>query len=85
MSKISDDINLKFRSIIFDLNEFKDEFKSFVAKSEEKFKKLYEIMDSLAGDFRKFDEEQVLLSGRQSDHSDRLEKLETKVFGISSA
>jgi len=42
---------------------------------------LYELVDGLAGDFKKFDEEQTIISGHQSNHSDRIEKLEKKVFG----
>lgn len=43
--------------------------------------KFYELIDGVMGDFKKFDEEQTLLSGRMSDHTDRLEKIEEKVFG----
>ena len=81
----SDDIQMKFRSLKADLEEFKEEFKVFAQKSEGRFNKLYELVDGLAGDFKKFDEEQVVISGRQSIHSDRIEKLETKVFGQASS
>jgi hypothetical protein len=78
---IADNIQLKFRLLKADLEEFKEDFKSFASKTDGRFDKLYELVDGLAGDFRKFDEEQTVLSGRQSNHSDRLEKLEKKVFG----
>lgn len=81
----SDDIQMKFRSLKADLEEFKEEFKVFAEKSEGRFNKLYELVDGLAGDFKKFDDEQTVLSGRQSNHSDRIEKLETKVFGQVSS
>lgn len=77
----SDDIQMKFRSLKADLEEFKDEFKIFAEKSEGRFNKLYELVDGLAGDFKKFDEEQTVISGRQSIHSDKIERLEEKVFG----
>ena len=78
---VADDIQMKFRLFKADLDEFKDDFKTFTSKTEAKYNKLYELVDGLAGDFKKFDEEQTVLSGRQSKHSDRIEKLEKKVFG----
>lgn len=62
---VSDDIQLKFRLLKADLEEFKETFKIFASKTEDRFDKLYELVDGLAGDFKKFDEEQVVLSGRQ--------------------
>ncbi len=89
---VADDIQAKFRTfkaelttLTTDLEQFKRAFASFVSKTETRFDKLYELVDGLAGDFRKFDEEQTVLAGRQGDHSDRLEKLEEKVFGQTSA
>lgn len=46
--------------------------------------KFYELIDGVMGDFKKFDEEQTLLSARMSDHTDRLEKIEEKVFGTAA-
>jgi hypothetical protein len=45
--------------------------------------KFYDLIDSVMGDFKKFNEEQDMLSGRMSDHSDRIEKLEEKAFGVA--
>ncbi len=47
----SDDIQMKFRSLKADLEEFKEEFKVFAQKSEGRFNMLYELVDGLAGDF----------------------------------
>ena len=80
MSKVSDRIDTKFRFFKSELEEFKLDFKSFVVKIEKRFDKLYELIDGLAFDFKKFDEEQTVISGRQSDHSDRIDKLEAVVF-----
>lgn len=77
---VAGNINLKLRSLQVDFEEFKEEFKEFASKSEGRFNKFYDLMDGLAGEFKKFDEEQVVLSGKQSKHSDRLEKLEKRVF-----
>lgn len=54
-----------------------------LVKLNEKVSKFYDLIDSVMGDFKKFDEEQTLLSGRVSDHSDRLEKLEEYVQRVS--
>ena len=85
---VADDINANFKRLKAELAgfkgdfvEFKHEITGFMSKTEIRFNKLYELVDGLAGDFRKFDEEQTVLSGRQSEHSDRLEKLEEKAFG----
>ncbi len=56
----ADDIQMKFRSLMADLGEFKEEFKSFADKSEGRFNRLYELVDGLAGDFKKFDDEQTI-------------------------
>jgi hypothetical protein len=77
----SDQIQLKLRLLKADLEEFKGDFNTFASKTEGRFDKLYELMDGLAGDFKKFDEEQIVLSGNQTGHTDRLEQLEKKVFG----
>lgn len=72
----------KFRLVQAYFREFKQEFKEFAHKMEQRFDSTSETMDSIVGDFKKFDEEQTVLSHRQSSHSDRIEKLEEKVFGV---
>jgi hypothetical protein len=42
----------------------------------ERFDKLTEIITDFAGDEKKFDEEQTLLSGQVSNLNDRVEKIE---------
>lgn len=53
---------------------------------EEKLAKKYDNimvkMDWLIGEYKKHDEEHVLLNNRLSNHNDRLEKIEEKI-GIS--
>ena len=41
-------------------------------------------LDSIAGAIKKFDEEHTVLAYRQVNHTDRIEKLETTVFGKPS-
>ncbi len=80
MVGLSDDIRIKFELLKADFQEFRQEFGDFMSKTEGRFDKLYNLVDGLAGDFKKIDEETVL-PHYQSGHTDRLEKLETKVFG----
>lgn len=42
-------------------------------------------LTDIAGQFKKFDEEQVVLSGQMSNRTDRIEKLEVAAFGTSAA
>lgn len=44
--------------------------------------KMQETLDKMAGDYKKVDEEQTLLSGKQSEHSDAIEELDTRVTTI---
>mgnify|MGYP001563454576 FL=1 len=78
-----EDLETKFRLLQADFGEFKQEFKEFAHKMEQRFESISETMDSIVGDFKKFDEEQTILSHHQSNHSDRIEKLEKKVFGVT--
>lgn len=72
-------------SLKFELSQFKEDFVEFVKKTEKRFDKLYTLVDGFAGDYKKINEEQDLLSGRVSNHSDRLEKVEEKIFGVAGA
>ncbi|MBL7036317.1 hypothetical protein ISR94_00525 [Candidatus Microgenomates bacterium] len=49
-------------------------------KNEKRFDKVMNHLDKMAGGFKKFDEEQIMLSGQMSDRTDRIEKLETFAF-----
>ena len=57
-----------------------DDLKNYV---DRKFNKLMEHITDLAGQFKKFDEERVVLAHRQAIHSDKIEKLEQSVFQTS--
>ncbi len=73
------------KSTVNQLKATVDQLNTTVDKLASTMVSMAETMDSIVGDFKKFNEEQTVISYRQIDHSDRLEKLETKVFGISSA
>jgi len=57
---------------------------SDIAKLKIRMDKFYDLIDSVMGDFKKFGEEQDILSYRVIDHTDKLEKLEEKVFGVAT-
>ncbi len=48
--------------------------------AEKRFSKLMDQMDSLAGQFKKFDEEQTMQSARIKTHTDQIEELQNAVF-----
>ncbi len=52
-------------------------------KMDKRFDKAMTVLDSIAGQFKKFDEERLLLSDHSRDHGDRIEKLEKKVFKVA--
>ncbi|KKQ93424.1 MAG: hypothetical protein UT19_C0012G0013 [Candidatus Woesebacteria bacterium GW2011_GWB1_39_10b] len=52
-------------------------------KLDEKFNKVMEHLVDIAGQFKKFDEERIVMSGILSEHIDRIEKLEQEVFKTS--
>ena len=52
-------------------------------KSEKRFNKTINHLVKIAGQFKKFGEEQTVLSGHSKGYEDRLEKLESAVFTAS--
>ncbi|OGM76588.1 hypothetical protein A2210_01800 [Candidatus Woesebacteria bacterium RIFOXYA1_FULL_40_18] len=52
-------------------------------KLDSKFDKVMEQLVDIAGQFKKFDEERVIMADRQRNHEDRIEKLEHTVFKTS--
>lgn len=50
------------------------------AKAEKRHSEVMGHLDGLAKGFKKFDEEQVVLSAHSKDHTDRIEKLENAVY-----
>lgn len=78
------------RQIIKDVvsEEIKNEIKGVNQKIDKLDKKMDVVITQLtdiAGQFRKFDEEQIVLSGQMSDRTDRIEQLEITVFGTAVA
>ncbi|KKQ98513.1 MAG: hypothetical protein UT23_C0002G0013 [Candidatus Woesebacteria bacterium GW2011_GWA1_39_12] len=69
-----------FNQIDEKIENFKDELN---LKLDEKFNKVMEHLVDIAGQFKKFDEERIVMSGKLSEHSDRIEKLEQEVFKTS--
>ena len=78
------------RQIIRDV--VKEEIHSALEPLEQRFDGLEQKVDTvitqltdIAGQFKKFDEEQTVLSGQMSDRTDRIEKLEIATFGAAAA
>lgn len=83
---ITGEILLKFQSLRDEIVVMQDQIKALQEnfnKLNTQMTKFYDLIDGVMGDFKKFDEEQTLLSGRVSDNTDRLEKIEEKVFGTA--
>lgn len=60
-------------------------FNAIENKFDKRFDRVITTLDSIAGQFKKFDEERVILSEHSKRHTDRIEKLEKKVFGAVSS
>jgi len=70
--------------VVNDLEEkVEKRFNEADKKAEKRFDKVMTFLVDIAGKFKKFDEERVVLSARSKDHSDRIEKLENTVFQTS--
>ncbi len=57
-----------------------DEVNGKLNKMDEKIDRMMEQVVDIAGQFKKFDEERLVLAHRQRNHEDRIEKLEKVVF-----
>ncbi|MBI5358114.1 hypothetical protein HZB69_00585 [Candidatus Amesbacteria bacterium] len=75
------DILLKFQLMQAEIREMQSD----ISKLKITMDRFYNLIDGIMGDFKKFGEEQEILSYRVSDHTDKLERLEEKVFGVASA
>ncbi len=62
-----------------------DEIREDVKKLDQKVDTVIAQLTDIAGQFKKFDEEQTVLSGQVSDRTDRIEKLEIAAFGVAAA
>lgn len=56
-----------------------NEVNNLVRELHKKFDNLFEKIDWFAGKYTKLEEEQKLLSGRVSEHTDSLEKINQKL------
>lgn len=55
------------------------EFDDAMQKIDKKFDVVIEKLDGIAGEFKKFDEEQTLLSNKVSEHTDNLDSINEKL------
>ena len=66
-----------------EMNTRFDEIDKRFDDMDKKLDKMMEHVVDIAGQFKKFDEERAVIAHRQSDHSDRIEKLEATVYKTS--
>lgn len=71
-----DKLRVEMNSKFYDINEKLDELK----ENDKKIDKVLEQLDSIAGQFKKFDEERMLISDKISTHTDQIEELQKAVF-----
>lgn len=69
-------------AVVNDLeNSIENRMNSLEVKMEDRFDRVMTALVDIAGQFRKFGEEQAVLSSHSKKHTDRIENLEKKVFG----
>lgn len=61
-----------------------NEIRGDVKKLDQKIDTVIAQLTDIAGQFKKFDEEQTVLSGQMSNRTDRIEKLEVATFGVAA-
>lgn len=64
-------------------NRIEEKIEESDKKNEKRFNKTINHLVKIAGQFKKFGEEQVVLSSHSKEHGDRIEKLESVVFTTS--
>lgn len=75
-----DKLDIKISGLQTDFTELDGKFDKLGFKMEKRFDKVMTHLDKLIGLFKKTDEEQTILSAHSKSHTDRIEKLEKKVF-----
>lgn len=76
---VSDEVEklrIRMDSKFADVQETLEELK----ENDKKIDRVLEQLDSIAGQFKKFDEERVLMSDKISTHTDQIEALQNVVF-----
>lgn len=73
-------LSVQVSSVSLDVKALEGQVSKFELKMNKRFDKVMTHLDGLAKGFKKFDEEQVILSAHSRDHNDRIEKLENAVF-----
>ena len=82
---VSEEVQSATTVLQSEISGVKSEVKTLEKKMDIKLDGVIEQLTDIAGQFKKFDEEQTVLSGQVSDRTDRIEKLETVVFGSAAA
>lgn len=89
---VSQEVKSATSTLQSDISGVQNEVKTLEKKMEQKFDNMDQQINTvitqltdIAGQFKKFDEEQTVLSGQMSNRTDRIEKLEVAAFGTSAA
>jgi len=89
---VSEEVKSATSILRSEISEVRNGVRTLEKKMDQKFDNLELKVDTvitqltdIAGQFKKFDEEQTVLSGQVSDRTDRIEKLEVATFGAAAA
>lgn len=89
---VSEEVKSATSTLQSDISGVRNEVKTLEKKMDQKFDNMDQKINTvitqltdIAGQFKKFDDEQVVLSGQMSDRTDRIEKLEIATFGAVTA
>lgn|SRR3989338_9523458 len=74
---------VKLTKLEFKIENIESHQKEFEQKAEDRYGQTITHIDGFAKVFNKADQEQTIISHKQSEHSDRIEKLEEAVFASS--
>ena len=74
---------VKLTKLEFKIENIESHQKEFEQKAEDRYGQTITQIDGFAKVFNKADQEQTIISHKQSEHSDRIEKLEEAVFASS--
>lgn len=77
-----DNLDTKFQFVKAGISRLEDQIEEVDKKAEKRYSKAMDQVAGIAGQFKKFDEERIVLSEHSKRHTDKIEKLEKAVFGV---
>ncbi len=73
-------LRIRMDSKFADVDETLSELKEGIAGNDSKLDRVLTHLDSLAGQFKKFDEEREMMSDKIREHTDQIEDLQKIVY-----